>query len=128
VLGDSSAAAEMPKSAYSANNQAKVVAADILADLAGYAHPEARYRNTCWSFLAPDDSVKIGADYAPGDVKGKHVLVPSNSFVSQPSEKPALRKEVFDESLAWYDTLVACVFLEGSGSAAQRGLQSGVKR
>lgn len=128
VLGDSSAAAEMPKSAYSANNQAKVVAADILADLAGHPHPEARYRNTCWSFLAPDDSVKIGADYVPGDVKGKHLLVPSNSFVSQPNEKPALRKEVFDESLAWYDTLVAGVFLDNSEGTARRTPQSRVSR
>ncbi len=39
VLGDSSAAAEMPKSAFSANSQAKVVA-DILADLTGPPHPE----------------------------------------------------------------------------------------
>lgn len=128
VLGDSSAAAEMPKSAYSANNQAKVVAADILADLAGTARAEARYRNTCWSFLAPDDSVKIGADYAPGDVKGKHVLVPSKSFVSQPGEKPALRKEVFDESLAWYDTLIASVFLENSGASARPAPQKRVSR
>ena len=33
VLGDASIAAEMPKSAFSANSQAKVVAADILAEL-----------------------------------------------------------------------------------------------
>jgi sulfide dehydrogenase [flavocytochrome c] flavoprotein chain len=62
--------------------------------------------------LAPGDSVKIGADYAPGEIKGKHVLVPSNAFVSQPGESAAQRKEVFDESLAWYDTLVASVFME----------------
>jgi NADPH-dependent 2,4-dienoyl-CoA reductase/sulfur reductase-like enzyme len=111
VLGDSAAAAEMPKSAFSANNQAKVVAADILADLARLTHPQARYRNTCWSLLSPGDSVKIGADYAPGDIKGKHVLVPSNAFVSQPGESAVLRKEVYDESLAWYDTLVASVFM-----------------
>jgi NADPH-dependent 2,4-dienoyl-CoA reductase/sulfur reductase-like enzyme len=127
VLGDSAAAAEMPKSAYSANNQAKVVAADILADLAGGPPPVARYRNTCWSFLAPDDSVKIGADYAPGDLKGKHVLVPSDSFVSQPFEKPELRKEVYEENLAWYDTLVANIFLE-SGKSGSQAPQSGLKR
>ncbi len=89
-LGDSSAAAEMPKSAYSANNQAKRRRRRHPGgSRPGIRIPKSRYRNTCWSFLAPDDSVKIGADYAPGDVKGKHVLVPSNSFVSQPSEKPA---------------------------------------
>lgn len=113
VLGDAAAAAEMPKSAFSANNQAKVVAADILADLTGLTHPVARFRNTCWSFLAPDDSVKIGADYTPGVIKGKPVLVPSDPFVSKPGESAALRKEAYDESLAWYDTLMGSVFMTG---------------
>jgi NADPH-dependent 2,4-dienoyl-CoA reductase/sulfur reductase-like enzyme len=78
VLGDASIAAEMPKSAFSANSQAKVVAGDILAELAKKERFPARYRNTCWSLLAPDDDVKIGANYAPKDGK----LDPSGSFVS----------------------------------------------
>ena len=69
VLGDAAIAAEMPKSAFSANSQAKVVAADILAELAKKEKFPARYRNTCWSLLAPDDGVKIGANYAPKDGK-----------------------------------------------------------
>ena len=79
VLGDASIAAEMPKSAFSANSQAKVVAADILAVLAKKEKFAPRYRNTCWSLLAPDDNVKIGANYTPKDGK----LDPSGSFVSQ---------------------------------------------
>src|SRR5204862_5730601 len=63
ILGDAAIAAEMPKSAFSANSQAKAVAADILADLAKKERFPARYRNTCWSLLALDDSVKIGANY-----------------------------------------------------------------
>ena len=69
VLGDAAIAVEMPKSAFSANSQAKVVAADILAELAKKERFPARYRNTCWSLLAPDDDVKIGANYAPKDGK-----------------------------------------------------------
>src|SRR5690606_37017717 len=61
VLGDASIATEMPKSAFSANSQAKVVAADILAQLAGQDKFPPRFRNTCWSLVAPDDCVKIGA-------------------------------------------------------------------
>ena len=53
VLGDAAIAAEMPKSAFSANSQAKVVAADIVAALAKKDKFEPRYRNTCWSLLAP---------------------------------------------------------------------------
>ena len=29
----------------------------------------ARFRNTCWSLVAPDDCVKVGANYAPKDGK-----------------------------------------------------------
>ena len=76
VLGDASVAVEMPKSAFSANSQAKVVAADILAELAKKDKFPARYRNTCWSLVAPDDCVKVGANYAPKDGK----LDPSGLF------------------------------------------------
>ena len=82
VLGDATIAAEMPKSAFSANSQAKVVAADILAELAKKERFPARFRNTCWSLVAPDDCIKIGANYAPKDGK----LDPSGAFVSQKGE------------------------------------------
>jgi NADPH-dependent 2,4-dienoyl-CoA reductase/sulfur reductase-like enzyme len=106
VLGDAAIAADMPKSAFSANSQAKVVAADILAALTGAQRFEPRYRNTCWSLLAPDDSVKIGANYAPGDGK----LVASDGFVSQRGEAPEVRKQNAQESAAWYAAITADMF------------------
>ena len=119
VLGDAAIAQDMPKSAYSASNQALVVAGNILADLTGAERPSPIYRNTCWSMLAPNDSVKIGANYTPGDVKGKHVLVAKDSFISQPGESAQLRKETFDESIAWYETLTGSMFAK-SDSASGR--------
>ena len=110
VLGDASIAADMPKSAFSANSQAKVVAAQILADVAGKERFPARYRNTCWSMLAPNDSVKIGANYAAGEKDGKPFLVPSGGFVSKPGEDRALRKATYEESLGWYSGIVADIF------------------
>ncbi len=126
VVGDATIAADMPKSAYSAANQARSVAGHILADLTGSERPQAAYRNTCWSMLAPDDSVKIGADYVPGDVKGKHALVAKNAFISQTGESAALRKETYEESIAWYDTLVDDMFAKsatatGRAPSGQRG-------
>ncbi|HEX2843166.1 NAD(P)/FAD-dependent oxidoreductase [Hyphomicrobium sp.] len=119
VVGDATIAAEMPKSAFSANSQARVVAGNILADLTGAERPQAAYRNTCWSMLAPDDSVKIGADYSPGDAKGKHALVPKNSFVSQPHEAAALRRENYEESLAWYRTLTDDIFAKSASATGK---------
>jgi NADPH-dependent 2,4-dienoyl-CoA reductase/sulfur reductase-like enzyme len=106
VLGDAAVAAEMPKSAFSANSQAKVVAADILAELAKKERFPARYRNTCWSLLAPDDNVKIGANYAPKDGK----LDPSGSFVSQRGEAADVRKQNYQESQGWYAAITAEMF------------------
>ncbi len=106
VLGDAAVAVEMPKSAFSANSQAKVVAAEILGDLARKDKFPARYRNTCWSLVAPDDCIKVGASYAPKDGK----LDPSESFVSQRGEDAGVRKQNYAESVGWYDGIVADMF------------------
>ena len=106
VLGDASIASEMPRSAFSANSQAKVVAADILVELANKEKFPARFRNTCWSLVAPDDCIKVGANYAPKDGK----LDPSGSFVSQRGEDAAIRKQNFAESVAWYESITADMF------------------
>jgi len=110
VLGDSAIAAEMPKSAFAANSQGKGVAADLLADLAGAERFAARYRNTCWSLLAADDSIKIGAGYKPADKDGKAYLEPSGAFVSQRDESPEVRKQNYLESVAWYHAIIADAF------------------
>jgi sulfide dehydrogenase [flavocytochrome c] flavoprotein chain len=107
VLGDASAVpSEMPKSAFAANSQAKVVAGDILAELAKKEKFPARYRNTCWSMVAPDDSVKVGSNFAPKD--GKWEV--TGSFVSKPGEDAAVHKANFEESLGWYSGITADIF------------------
>ncbi len=106
VLGDATIAAEMPKSAFSANSQAKVAANDILAELTNAERFPARFRNTCWSLLAPNDNVKIGANYAPKDGK----LDPSGGFVSKPGEDAATRAQNYQESIGWYASIVADMF------------------
>lgn len=110
VVGDAAIAAEMPKSAYSAINQAGVVAADIIASLSGKPREQGKYHNVCWSMLAPDDSVKIGGDYAPGVKDGKPHLDVKEPFVSKPGESAEIRRENLQESGAWYQTAVADLF------------------
>lgn len=112
VLGDASISNDMPKSAFSANSQGKMVAAAIASDLGGAPRVEPRYTNTCYSVLAPDDSVKIGADYAPGDLHGKPGLVASGAFISKPGEPTELRRQIFQDSLAWYPAVSADIFAE----------------
>ncbi|MCB1520315.1 MAG: FAD-dependent oxidoreductase [Hyphomicrobiaceae bacterium] len=114
VLGDSSVATQMPKSAFSANSQAKVVATDIVAALAGKDAFPPRYRNTCWSMVAPDDSVKVGANYTAGEKDGKPVLVAKDSFISKPGEDAKLRQETFKESFGWYSGIVSDIFAKSA--------------
>ena len=110
VVGDAAIAADMPKSAFSAVSQAGVVAADIIADLGGKERAPGKYRNTCWSMVAPDNSAKIGGDYVPGKKDGKGFLEVKEPFVSKAGESADLRKETFNESAAWYTAVVTDIF------------------
>jgi NADH dehydrogenase FAD-containing subunit len=106
VLGDSCIAGDMPKSAFSANSQAKVATMMIRAELTGAKAFPARYANTCWSLIATEDAVKIGAQYAPTEEK----IATQTSFVSQTGEDAALRRTTFEESLGWYAGITADMF------------------
>ena len=110
VLGDAAISADMPKSAFSASSQARVVASHILAEMAGKPASPARYVNTCWSMLGPDNSAKIGATYTPGEKGGKPYLIASDPFVSKPGETAQVRHETFEESAAWYRSLTAEIY------------------
>jgi hypothetical protein len=106
VLGDASAQGDMPKSGFSANSQAKVAAMVIRAELTGSAAFPAKYSNTCWSLIAPDDGVKVGASYEPTDEK----IASVESFISQTGEDADLRKATYEESLGWYAGITADIF------------------
>lgn len=106
VLGDASAQGDMPKSGFSANSQAKVAAMVIRAELTGSKAFPAKYSNTCWSLIAPDDGVKVGASYEPTDEK----IASVESFISQTGEDADLRKATYEESLGWYAGITADIF------------------
>jgi sulfide dehydrogenase [flavocytochrome c] flavoprotein chain len=106
VIGDACIPGDMPKSAFSANSQAKVAAMVIRGELSDGRVFPARYSNTCWSLIAPDDDIKIGGSYEPGDGKIKQVT----SFVSGKSEAADVRRQNYRESLDWYAAIVADVF------------------
>ncbi len=106
VLGDAAAQGDMPKSAFSANSQAKVCANAILHRLTGAALGPSEFQNTCWSLLAENDSVKIGATYKATSEKIARV----DGFVSRRRESAELRKNTYEESLDWYSSITADMF------------------
>jgi sulfide dehydrogenase [flavocytochrome c] flavoprotein subunit len=106
VIGDACIPGDMPKSGFSANSQAKVAAMNIRADLTDAKAFPARYSNTCWSLIDTDDGIKIGAQYEPKDGK----IASIESFVSQPGEDAEVRKATYEESIGWYDGIIADMF------------------
>ena len=106
VLGDASVASAMPKSGFSANSQAKVCANAVLGDLTDSKVFPARYANTCWSLIATNDGVKVGANYKAGAEKIEVV----DKFISQTGEDSALRKATYEESEGWYTGITTDMF------------------
>ncbi|MEQ8697448.1 MAG: NAD(P)/FAD-dependent oxidoreductase, partial [Bauldia litoralis] len=95
VLGDSAAQGDMPKSGFSANSQAKVCAMAVRGALTGSKVFPARYSNTCWSLIAENDGVKVGANYEATPEK----IAKTDGFISQTGEPADLRKQTYEESV-----------------------------
>ncbi len=106
VLGDAAIAGDMPKSAFSANSQAKVAALMIRGELTKSPTFPARYANTCWSLITTDDTIKVGGSYAAKDGKISTV----DSFVSKAGETAATRKENQAENMGWYSGITSDMF------------------
>ena len=106
VIGDACSPGDMPKSAFSANSQAKVAAMTVRADLTGSELFPARYTNTCWSLIDTDDAVKVGGRYAPAEGR----IASQEGFISQPGETADLRRSTYLESLDWYASITADIF------------------
>lgn len=63
VIGDACIAGKMPKSGYSANNQAKVCAMQLVSELHGQAEIEPSWANTCYSLVSADYGISVAAVY-----------------------------------------------------------------
>ena len=106
VVGDAAIAGDMPKSAFSANSQAKVAALMVRGELANARTFPARYTNTCWSLIETDDAVKVGGRYEAKDGKISAI----ETFISQTGESADLRKQTQGENMAWYGAITADMF------------------
>jgi len=106
VVGDASIAGAMPKSAFSANAQAKVCAAAVAKLIAGGKPDEPRLINTCYSLVAPDYGISVANDYGPADGQIKDL----GGGVS-PADAPSgvrAAEAVFADG--WFKTITAEVF------------------
>jgi sulfide dehydrogenase [flavocytochrome c] flavoprotein subunit len=108
ILGDAIIASPMPKSAFSANNQAKVCAAAIVALLRGAQVPEPVLMNTCYSLVAPDYGISIaGVYHVVGD---KIVAVEGSEGISPVDAPDEVRVREAEYAQSWYANITADVF------------------
>ncbi len=106
VLGDASSAAQMPKSAYAANSQAKVAAAAILAKFAGQAPGEPTYVNTCYSILAEEHGISVAAVYKLSE-DGKTIEgIQGAGGLSPMDASPEQRKREVTYAHSWFQNVI----------------------
>lgn len=108
VIGDACIGGGMPKSAFSANAQAKACASAVASLLAGTVPTESKLINTCYSLVAPDYGISIAGVYRPkngllSDVEGAGGTSPLDA----PRDFRA-QEAVYARS--WYDTITGEVF------------------
>jgi sulfide dehydrogenase [flavocytochrome c] flavoprotein chain len=108
IIGDAAIANPMPKSAFSANNQAKACAAVVVALLRGEAAPAPALMNTCYSLVAPDYGISIAAVYRVIDEK--IVAVDGSSGVSPLHADAETRTLEAEYAISWYTNITADTF------------------
>jgi NADPH-dependent 2,4-dienoyl-CoA reductase/sulfur reductase-like enzyme len=106
VIGDATIAGAMPKSAFTANAQAKVCAAAIVKILAGQQPDEPRLINTCYSLVAPEYGISVANVYRPKD----GVLTDAGGGVSPANAPTSFRAQEATFANGWFKTITEEVF------------------
>lgn len=108
IIGDAAIASPMPKSAFSANTQAKVCAAALVALLRGEPVAPPALMNTCYSLVAPDYGISISAVYAVEN--GTIQTVPGSSGTSPLNAPETTRTLEAAYARSWYANITADTF------------------
>ena len=108
LVGDAIIAGGMPKSAFSANAQAKVCA-QAVADLLAERTPiEPRLINTCYSLVAPDYGISVAGVYRPQN--GVLTEIPGSGGVSVTDGSQAVREQEAQFAAGWFNTITREVY------------------
>lgn len=108
VLGDAIIAGGMPKSAFSANSQARVCATAVVDLLRERTPASPKLINTCYSLVAPDYGISIAGVYQPAN--GLLTDVPGAGGVSPLDAPKIVRAQEATYAEAWFKTITRGVF------------------
>lgn len=108
VIGDAAIANAMPKSAFSANTQAKLCAIQISRLLRGEKPIESKLINTCYSLVTPSYGISVAGVYEPKEkqwlkIKGAGGISPRNASRD-------VRRVESDYARHWFATITREVF------------------
>lgn len=108
VLGDAIIAGGMPKSAFSANSQARVCATAVVDLLRERTPASPKLINTCYSLVAPEYGISIAGVYRPAN--GLLTDVPGAGGVSPLNAPKSVRAQEATFAEAWFNTITRGVF------------------
>lgn len=108
VIGDACIAGGMPKSAFSANAQAKACAQAVADLIAGRKPVTPKLINTCYSLVAPDYGFSVAGVYAPKD--GLLADIEGAGGVSPLDVPHSFREEEALYAKSWYQTITTEAF------------------
>ncbi|MDR7039132.1 NADPH-dependent 2,4-dienoyl-CoA reductase/sulfur reductase-like enzyme [Methylobacterium sp. BE186] len=108
VIGDAAMAGAMPKSAFSANDQAKVCAQAVADLLRGRAPAPPKLVNVCYSLVAPGRAVSIAGVY--GIEWDTLVAIPEAAGISPVGAPENLRAQEAAHCEAWFEAVTAEMF------------------
>ncbi|GGL63192.1 NAD(P)/FAD-dependent oxidoreductase [Wenxinia marina] len=103
VIGDACFPGAMPKSAFSANAQAKVTAQAIDAIFRGADPVSPKLMNTCYSLAGPDYGFTVAGVY--GEADGKLFELEEAGGISPVGAPPEVRSAEADYARSWYATI-----------------------
>ncbi len=110
VLGDASVATAMPKSGYSANSQAKVCAAAIVAMLNGMEPGTPSYINTCYSIVGDDWGISVAAVYRYNAEKDAIAGVAGAGGLTPMDASPEHRRREVGYAHSWFNNITNDIF------------------
>ena len=108
IIGDATIAAPMPKSAFSANAQAKVCAIQVARSLADLPPEATTLANTCYSYTTPDTAISVSGVYT--NTGGRFANVPGAAGTSPFNAPAGLRAREALQAADWFRAITREAF------------------
>tara|TARA_B100000287_G_scaffold432583_1_gene492249 strand:+ start:2350 stop:3627 length:1278 start_codon:yes stop_codon:yes gene_type:complete len=109
VLGDSVDAGDMPKSAFSAESQSKVLSINLINRIMQKSYIDPVFLNTCYSFSAPNRAFSISSWYKLNKTKDSIVSLGSSESKLKASSLERQRESI--EAFGWYESITKKLYI-----------------